>query len=38
MNQDEAKFIEEFMRENEELFEDLGKRDKGFLNYNLNAF
>jgi hypothetical protein len=25
MNHDEAKIIEEFMKENEQLFEDLGK-------------
>ncbi len=30
MNQDEAKFIEEFMKENRQLFEDLGKEIKDF--------
>jgi hypothetical protein len=30
MNQDETKFIEEFMKENEQLFEDLGKEIKDF--------
>jgi hypothetical protein len=30
MNRDEAKFIEEFMKENEQLFEDLGKEIKDF--------
>ena len=30
MSQDEAKFIEEFIRENEQLFEDLGKEIKDF--------
>jgi len=30
MSQDETKFIEEFMKENEQLFEDLGKEIKDF--------
>jgi len=30
MSQDKAKFIEEFMKENEQLFEDLGKEIKDF--------
>lgn len=30
MSQDEAKFIEEFMKENEQLLEDLGKEIKDF--------
>ena len=30
MSQDEAKFIEEFMKENEQIFEDLGKEIKDF--------
>lgn len=30
MSQDEAKIIEEFMKENEQLFEDLGKEIKDF--------
>jgi len=30
MNQDETKFIEEFMKENEQLFDDLGKEIKDF--------
>ena len=30
MNQNEAKIIEEFMKENEQLFEDLGKEIKDF--------
>lgn len=30
MNQNEAKFIEEFMKKNEQLFEDLGKEIKDF--------
>ena len=30
MNRDEAKFIEAFMKENEQLFEDLGKEIKDF--------
>lgn len=30
MSQDEAKFIEEFMKENYQLFEDLGKEIKDF--------
>lgn len=30
MSQDEAKFIEEFMKENDQLFEDLGRELKDF--------
>jgi len=30
MSQDETKFMEEFMKENEQLFEDLGKEIKDF--------
>ncbi len=30
MSQDEAKFIEEFIEENKQLFEDLGKEIKDF--------
>ena len=30
MSQEEAKFMEEFMKENEQLFEDLGKEIRDF--------
>lgn len=30
MTQDETKFVESFMKEYEELFEDLGKEKKDF--------
>lgn len=30
MSQDETKFIDDFMRENEQLFEDLGREIKDF--------